>query len=439
MQGGRVHLDCVRSALRAQGGRGIESRFCGAVGYRYQQNARTKRDVLLLPSQEKITRTGPSHLPTRPCVARADNMIAVRSPPPPPPPLSTATATTSTVDTVPMPSSTKAIILSFTGGRRVWFAAAAVIIVVIGGIVGAVVATRTRGGNVEASTGHMEEEPPRPLPELPPSYVSTYRVVARYPHSSTAFTQGLAFDAAGNLYESDGLYGQSEVRRVAVSSGASLASTANLPDEFGEGATVVGSTLVQLTWRENRVIEYALPDLSYIRSKFAVLGVEGWGLATNGSHLFVTDSTATLLIVEPGTYTVLARRTIIDPYLGGAEIRGVNELEFMPESGELWGNLYPLYEYGGGSPCIVRIEPESGKVLGWVDLSGLIDYNRPEVVASPDSHVLNGIAYHASYAPGVLVTGKKWDQMFHVEVVADAGGAARERVRSVCGRGKLWR
>lgn len=113
---------------------------------------------------------------------------------------------------------------------------------------------------------------------------------------------------------------------------------------------------------------------------------------------------------------------------------GVNELEFV--RGELWGNVYPLYQHGGGSPCIVRIAPSTGAVLGWIDLSGLQERQRPAVRASPDSYVYNGIAFDNATGR-LLVTGKRWDLLFQIRLTSTTDRGA-ESVRAVCGRGKLW-
>jgi len=262
------------------------------------------------------------------------------------------------------------------------------------------------------------------------AYVSKYEIIHEFPHDPTAFTQGLAFDPHGNLYESDGLYGRSAVRSVEVNSGRSQNRTANAAPVFGEGIVVIGQKLVQLSWRNQMVFEYSLPGLKLLKSRPVHIGAEGWGIATDGQVLFITDSGSSLFHVDPATWGVIKEIPIVDPKLGSKKIYGVNELEMI--SGELWGNVYPLYQHKH-SECVVRIDPKTGHVLGWVDFHGLLAKQRLDVRLHSHEYVLNGIAYHEP-SHRLYVTGKQWDRMYQVRLKA-APDLGPTHIRSVCNLG----
>ena len=262
----------------------------------------------------------------------------------------------------------------------------------------------------------------------PSSYVSSYEVVATMEHDPSAFTQGLAFDAHGRLFESDGLYHQSRVREVDPATGRSVRTATNSPSIFGEGVEVLGDTVIQITWQERKLFEYGL-DLKLKRTLDFPIGAEGWGLATDGTTLFLTDSGHELFHVAPQTYALLKRMPIADARLGGKRVYGVNELEWV--EGELWGNVYPMYQHKA-SECVVRINATSGAVLGWIDLRGLLARQRLEVRRSAKNYVLNGIAYHAA-SRRLYVTGKKWDKMYQIRLVPTDHD--EDYVRSNCNLG----
>ena len=190
----------------------------------------------------------------------------------------------------------------------------------------------------------------------PETYVSGYEIIHTNPHDINAFTQGLAFGPDGTLYESDGLYRHSAVREVDIETGRSRRSFSNPSNIFGEGLVVHGNKLIQLSWKEHIIHELSLPDLKLIRSVHKVIGAEGWGLASDGETLYVTDSGHELFHVDPETYEVRRRMPIVDPRLGGAagqRVHGVNELEWV--EGELWGNVYPMYQVRARGRTRVRV------------------------------------------------------------------------------------
>ena len=283
----------------------------------------------------------------------------------------------------------------------------------LGSVVGTVIANRRQLGGEEVAT--------------PSTYVSTYEIIETFPHDPTAFTQGLAFDSGGNLYESDGLYGHSQVRSIDVRTGETIRSTRNDPKIFGEGIVVFGDRLVQLCWRRHLIFEYSLPGLKLLSERPTKIGAEGWGLASDGETLFVTDSGSSLFHVHPKTFEVLKEVPIHMPELGHKKVHGVNELEWV--NGELWGNIYPMYQHKT-SECVVRIDAQTGKVIGFIDLRGLLEKQRPSVRFNRANFVLNGIAYHEG-SGRLYVTGKKWDKMYQIRL-KPAPRLDIDHVMSVC-------
>ncbi len=271
---------------------------------------------------------------------------------------------------------------------------------------------------------------------LTSTYVSTYEVLAEYPHDPESFTQGLAFDPSGRLYESDGLYRNSAVREVDVRTGRHTVRTANDRDHFAEGIEAVDGKLLQLTWQNKVLNEFSLPGLAHLRTVPMAVGQEGWGLTSDGEKLFLTDSTDALYHLDKRTYAELAKLSITDPKLRPSHhykdtpIYGANELEMV--RGELWANVYPMYQ-NAHSECVARINPSTGVVIGWVDLTGLFARQRSDVRQQPMNYVLNGIAYHNA-TNRLYVTGKKWDKMYHI-AVKPAPELGAEHVRKACNLG----
>ncbi|MEO1767574.1 glutaminyl-peptide cyclotransferase [Thiobacter aerophilum] len=229
-------------------------------------------------------------------------------------------------------------------------------------------------------------------PVLAQAPVVSPRVLASLPHDRHAFTQGLLWHA-GALYESTGGYGGSSLRRVDPQSGRVLAVRWLAPTLFGEGLARVGGALFQLTWKENRLLVYDAASLALVRT--LSYPYEGWGATWNGRHLIVSDGSSRLRFLEPDTLAL--RRTLVVRD-GTTPVAMLNELEWA--SGELLANVY-------GKPRIARIDPASGRLRGWLDLSPLVPR---ETRADPEA-VANGIAYdprrHVLY-----VTGKRWPVLF---------------------------
>jgi glutamine cyclotransferase len=228
----------------------------------------------------------------------------------------------------------------------------------------------------------------------------TYRIVHTYPHDPQAFTQGLVF-VDGRLYESTGLRGQSSLRMVDLETGHVLQDQPVDSKYFAEGLTDWGSTLVQLTWETGAAFVYD-------RFSFRVLGKffysgEGWGLTHDAKSLILSDGTPVLRFVDPATFKEVRRVTVKDH---GKPVMEINELEYV--KGQIYANIWH-------SDRIARIDPKTGRVLGWIGLKGLLPDNER---SSPEA-VLNGIAYDAAH-DRLFVTGKLWPKLFDIEIVPES-------------------
>jgi glutamine cyclotransferase len=229
-------------------------------------------------------------------------------------------------------------------------------------------------------------------------HADTYRIVHVYPHDSQAFTQGLIY-LDGHLYESTGRNGRSSIRMEDLSTGRILQHY-DLPAEyFGEGLTDWGSNLIQLTWKSHKGFVYDRFSFSLVRT-FQYEG-DGWGLTHDDKQLIMSDGTSYLRFLDPKSFRETKRVHVTDQ--AGHLVENLNELEYI--HGEIYANIWQTDK-------IVRISPRTGRVLGWIDLSGIIDKGELE----GSDAVLNGIAYDSTGAR-LFVTGKLWPKLFEIRVV----------------------
>jgi glutaminyl-peptide cyclotransferase len=220
-----------------------------------------------------------------------------------------------------------------------------------------------------------------------------------YPHDPQAFTQGL-FIKDGQLYETTGQKGQSSLRKVDLKTGKVLQKKALADEYFGEGSTPVGDTIVGLTWQSNVGFIYDARTFA-MKGRFNYKG-EGWGLASDANNVYMSDGSAEIRVLDPKT---LDERRRIRVTADGKPITQLNELEVV--DGEIFANVW-------GTDVIARIDPASGKVVGWIDLAGLLPPAQ-RGTESPDA-VLNGIAYDGKHHR-LYVTGKLWPKLFEIELV----------------------
>ncbi|MFB0552389.1 MAG: glutaminyl-peptide cyclotransferase [Phycisphaerae bacterium] len=232
-------------------------------------------------------------------------------------------------------------------------------------------------------------------PEIATTY--TYEIINTFPHDRNAFTQGLVFDD-GVLYEGTGLYGRSTLRKVELETGSVLQMHQLLTKFFGEGITIYGDNIIQLTYQNNTGFVYNKDTFELLRE--FNYPTEGWGITHNGRHLIMSDGTPTLYFLNPETFEQVSRIKVYDR---NTPLWGLNELEYV--EGQIYANIWPTER-------IAVIAPDTGRVTGWIDLKGLLtqqDYNRPV-------DVLNGIAYDQKSGQ-LFVTGKFWPKLFVIKLI----------------------
>jgi glutamine cyclotransferase len=205
------------------------------------------------------------------------------------------------------------------------------------------------------------------------------------------------------VYEGTGLWGQSDLRKETLDTGAILQSRSLADQYFGEGVTIYGDKIFQLTWKSQT-------GFVYDKNSFELLDqfsypTEGWGLTQDGQHLIMSDGTATLHFLDPET---LQETSQIQILARGQPVDQLNELEYI--EGEVFANVWQ-------TDIIARIDPVTGQVVGWIDLSGLLS---PQDRMQPVD-VLNGIAYDAQQ-DRLFVTGKLWPKLFQIELVPKTEG-----------------
>ena len=227
--------------------------------------------------------------------------------------------------------------------------------------------------------------------------VYSYELIDAYPHDRTAYTQGLAFED-GFIYEGTGLYGQSSLRKVNLNTGEVLQQHAHPSRYFGEGITVLNDKIFQVTWRSRVAFVYDRDSFRLLNT-FSYDG-QGWGITFDGSSLIMSDGTAILRFLDPQTFTEIGRVKVTD---NNKPITRLNELEYV--RGEIYANIWK-------TDLIARIAPDTGRVVGWIDLRGLLGAEHRDQPVD----VLNGIAYDPEM-DRLFVTGKLWPKLFEIKLV----------------------
>lgn len=250
--------------------------------------------------------------------------------------------------------------------------------------------------------GASTATPAQSLPLLP------YRVIASYPHDARAWTQGLIVAGPGRLYEGTGDYANSSLREVDLATGQVLRSASlGDPTLYGEGIAQIGDRIVQLTWQNGVGLIYNATTFERIGTFTyptppATMPREGWGLTYDGTHLIMSDGTATLYFIDPAATIAsgqLAVTRTVTVKIGDQPRDRLNELEYI--NGVIFANVWY-------SDQIVLIDPANGQVIGALDMSGLLT---PAERAAAD--VLNGIAYDPASGQ-IFVTGKYWPRLFAI-------------------------
>jgi len=224
----------------------------------------------------------------------------------------------------------------------------------------------------------------------------TYRIGNVFPHNTSSFTQGLAFEN-GFLFEGTGLYGSSTLRKVKLETGETLQLHALSEEYFGEGITILGGRIVQLTWQSHT-------GFVYDKQSFALLSdfsypSEGWGITNDGARLIMSDGSATLSFLDPITFEITRQIQVHD---ADVPVSRLNELEFV--KGDVYANIWQENR-------IAVIDIQTGQVKAWINLVGLYT---PETFDA--NNVLNGIAYDTD-ENRLFVTGKRWSKLFEIEIL----------------------
>jgi len=231
----------------------------------------------------------------------------------------------------------------------------------------------------------------------------SYNIVNQYPHDPKAFTEGLEFHD-GFLYESVGQYGESDVRKVELTTGKVVQSTKMEARYFGEGLTLLNGKYYQLTYREGKGFIYNAKTLKQ-EGTFPFPTQEGWGMTNNGTHLIFNDGGNVLYFMDPASGNIVKQLAVTDEH---GPVYRINEMELI--KGFIYANQWQL-------DLLLKIDTSTGKVVGRVDLSGLREQTGiPPLSGDEDApEVLNGIAYDAT-GNRIFITGKNWPKLLEVKL-----------------------
>jgi glutamine cyclotransferase len=223
-----------------------------------------------------------------------------------------------------------------------------------------------------------------------------YKIVNTFDHDREAFTQGLVFED-GYLYEGTGLFGSSTLRKVELETGNVVQTHELAAEFFGEGITIYADNIIQLTLESKVGFVYSKETFELLR-QFSY-ATEGWGITHDGKHLIMSDGTPMLYFLDPETFAQTDKIMVCEQ---DTLVWGLNELEYV--DGQIYANVWPTER-------IARIDPQTGQIIGWIDMKGLADgQNDGDLDA-----VLNGIAYDP-VNKRLFVTGKNWPKLFEIKL-----------------------
>ncbi|QXU40844.1 glutaminyl-peptide cyclotransferase [Pedobacter sp. D749] len=231
----------------------------------------------------------------------------------------------------------------------------------------------------------------------------TYKVIKTLPHDTSSYVEGLEYHD-GFFYESAGDYGHSSLRKVEPSTGKILQKADLDKQYFGEGITVIGNKIIQLTYREKVGFVYDKATFKKLSEFSYITGREGWGLAFDGEKVLNTDGSNTIFFLNKDNYQKIGS---IDVFDNKGPIQNLNELEII--DGKIYANVYTTNE-------IMIINPETGAVESKIDLSGLLPADYFKTEDEKANNVLNGIAYDKA-GKRLFVAGKKWPHIFQIELI----------------------
>jgi len=247
-----------------------------------------------------------------------------------------------------------------------------------------------RNGDIDSKSGTFNIITDR-IPE-----VRNIEITAEYPHSTASYTQGLVY-RNGIMYESAGQYTQSALLETDPVTGQ-CARKKELPKKyFAEGLEYIDGSLYQLTWQEKTCFKYDAATFQQT-GKYSYKG-EGWGLATDGERLYMSDGSSVIRIIDPASFKVISSIQVMDNH---GVVKGLNELEWI--NGKIWANIYT-------KNWIAVIDPVSGEIETYINCSAL----EQRITHDDNTDVLNGIAYDST-KDRIFLTGKCWNKMFEIKV-----------------------
>jgi len=247
-------------------------------------------------------------------------------------------------------------------------------------------------------SGCFGEEDGGPERDAVPVFTNySYNIVNTFPHDPDAFCQGLLYHD-GYLYEGTGLNGESGIRKVDLETGDVLQQADLDKEYFGEGITIFGDKLYQLSWKAGKGFVYDLDTFDLLQEW--EYDTEGWGLTQDGEGLLMSDGTDHIYFLNPDTLEITHS---INVTLNGSKVSNINELEYV--QGSIYANIWK-------EDRILMISPQTGEVTGEIDLIGLL---RGDEVTG-DENVLNGIAYDET-GDRLFVTGKLWPHIYEIDMV----------------------
>ena len=254
-------------------------------------------------------------------------------------------------------------------------------------------------GNNSQATARVEL-----VSDVPPKLLK-YTILNTYPHDATAYTQGLEFyrdtlyESTGNGTGPSGNKGISSLRKTNYKTGKVYKKVELAEQVFGEGITILNNKVYQLSWQNNEGYVYNVDTFKKEKTFPYYKNMEGWGLTNDGTHLYMTDSSENIHVLDPNSLQSVGN---IYVYSLNSKIKSVNELEWI--EGKIYGNVYQ-------KDAIAVINPANGAVEGIINLADL----KKKITQQIDTDVLNGIAYNPK-TKTIFVTGKNWDKMFEIKV-----------------------
>lgn len=242
----------------------------------------------------------------------------------------------------------------------------------------------------------------------PVAPVRTFELLKVYPHDVTAYTEGLQYIGNGQLLEGTGYWDRSDLRRVDLATGeviqrVALGQDGNGDAYFGEGITLLGDALYQLTWQSN--IGFTYDPTTFERTGTFDFEGEGWGLTTDGASLIMSNGSDQIMYRDPDTFGITSTISVRD---GEQPVQNLNELEYI--DGVIWANVYK-------TDLIARIDPATGIVIDWLDLTPL--HEQAAAKSGGTTDVLNGIAWREDTGTA-LVTGKWWPTLYEIELTGES-------------------